>query len=98
MTAVTITQISPPELEALINSAVNKALSAIRPEAPIPDRGYLTRSQVCECLHISMPTLHSWIKQGKLMSYHIGGRTLFKESEVFGAVQAVSYSIANKKG
>jgi len=45
-----------------------------------------------------MPTLHSWIKQGKLMSYHIGGRTLFKESEVFGAVQAVSYSIANKKG
>lgn len=94
MVAVTITQITPPELEALINNAVSRALSSTKPapEDPKPS-GYITRKQVCELLHITLPTVHSWMKDGKLKAYHVGGRTLFKEHEVMDAVKAVNYSI-----
>jgi excisionase family DNA binding protein len=95
MTAVTITQITAPELEALINNAVSRALSYTKSEpAPQPQSCYITRKQVCTILHISIPTVHAWVKKGKLQSYHIGGRTLFKESEVLEAVKAVDYSLA----
>lgn len=49
--------------------------------------GYITRKAVCEMLHITFPTLHAWIKSGKLKAYHVGGRTLFKESEVLAQVK-----------
>ena len=89
MTAVTITQITPQELEVLINNAVSRALASIMPIPKPQTSGYITRSRVCELLHISLPTIHSWMKQGKLKPYHIGRRTLFKESEVMEAVKPI---------
>lgn len=61
----------------------------------IPEKsdGYITRAQVCKALHITLPTVHAWMKEGKLKAYHIGGRTLFKESEVLESVKPVNYSI-----
>lgn len=92
MVAVTITQITPPELEALIKNAVAKVLATHNPPSELQPAGYITRAQVCKALHITLPTVHAWMKEGKLKAYHIGGRTLFKESEVMASVKPVSYS------
>lgn len=47
----------------------------------------LTRSEVCERLHITLPTLHSYIKRGLITAKKIGGRTLFDASDIENAVQ-----------
>jgi len=41
----------------------------------------LTRKKVCELLHISLPTLHKWIKQGKLTSYKLGNKPVRLKQE-----------------
>jgi excisionase family DNA binding protein len=41
-----------------------------------------TRKQLAEYLQISLPTLHTWTKEGRLKSYRIGNRVLYKKEEV----------------
>ena len=47
---------------------------------------YLTRKQCAERLHITLPSLHSYINKGVLVAYKIGRRTLFKSEEVDAAL------------
>ncbi len=62
---------TPEELEDIIR----KILKEI-PKEEI----YLTRHEVCELLHITLPTLHTWTKKGKINAIKIGGRVLYKTS------------------
>lgn len=86
-------------IERLDNIEKLLLVKAQQPEPAAAD--YLTRQQVCEKLHVSLPTVHAWMKQGRLHPYHIGGRTLFRSDEVREAVRAVDYTTAlegKKKG
>jgi len=58
---------------------------------------FISRAQVCELLHITPQTLHQWVRQGKIVSYKIGTRTLFKPSEVMAAVKAVEVKVGKNK-
>jgi excisionase family DNA binding protein len=51
---------------------------AAKPQA----RKYMSREQVCELLHISLPTLHRRVNSGVLPCYKNGRKTLFKTTEV----------------
>ena len=90
------------ELRTLIADTVNACLANWQQ----PDHreatpsGYITRQRVCDLLTISFPTLHRWMREGRVRPYHIGGRTLFKESEVLAAVEPVNYGVSagKKKG
>lgn len=53
---------------------------------------YASRKEVSERLRISLPTLNSYIKQGKIKSYRIGRRVLFKWDEVEMVLDDVSSS------
>lgn len=46
------------------------------------EKKYLTRIEVCDLLHVSLPTIDKAIKTGKLKAYRINGRILFKENEI----------------
>lgn len=92
MTAVTITQITPPELITLIEDSLRKILSA-QPATPQPD-SYITRQKAAEILHITLPTLLTWTLEGKVKGYRIGRRVLYKKNEVDKAVTEIS---VNKK-
>lgn len=81
------------ELEILIDNAVTRAIKRELSKQPQQPSSYITRNDVCKLLHITLVTVHSWMKQGKLKAYHVGGRTLFKESEVLEAVKPVNYSL-----
>lgn len=75
--------------------AIEKLLMKKHPDPKKKD-GYITRKDVCKLLHITLVTVHAWMKNGKLKPYHVGGRTLFLESEVLAAVKPVNYDL-NKK-
>ena len=63
-----------------INEEVAKALEADRLKRQ-PVKQY-TRQEVARMLHISLPTLWQYVKDGKINANHVGRRVLFDEAEV----------------
>jgi excisionase family DNA binding protein len=52
-------------------------------QSPSPKEAkYITRKETAKLLHISLPTLNEWTKDGTLTSYRIGTRVLYKPDEV----------------
>ena len=43
---------------------------------------YLTRDEAAKLLKISLPTLGTWTKSGKIISHQVGGRVLYLKSEL----------------
>ena len=41
----------------------------------------MTRKEVCNLLHITLTTLHRWIKQDKIKAYNAGGRVLIRRED-----------------
>lgn len=84
------------DLQAIIAEALTSARKeweSSNRQAKQAQTGYITRKQAAEMLHVSLPTLHAWVHQGRLKCYQIGGRTLYKREEVMQAVQPATYSI-----
>lgn len=56
-----------------------------------PQPKMITRREVCSMLHISLPTLHSYINKGLLNPYKVGDRrVLFDSKEVEDAIKSQS--------
>lgn len=68
--------ISLEDLRALIAEEMRLALAL----KPVPRN--MTRDEVCRAGHITLPTLHNWVKKGLLHPSKVGGRVLFSEEEV----------------
>jgi len=69
----------------LIDSKLNQTK---QPEKLQSD--YLSRLEVCKLLKITLPTLNDWSKLGRLQSYKIGNRVLYKTEEVNNSLHQVS--------
>jgi excisionase family DNA binding protein len=63
------------------------ALQAQTTSSPQPEKELMTRDEVCELLSINKTSLWKHTKAGKLNSYGIGNRVLYKRSEVINAVK-----------
>lgn len=55
-----------------------------------PEHRYLSRSEVCEMLHISYSTLHRMTRQGEIRCLKNGRRSLFLMSDVEAAMIPVN--------
>ncbi len=91
--SIILEQINLEQLEALISIAVNKgiALQVSQPtDTATTQNELLTRKEVCEILHITLPTLHSWSKENLITSYRINTRVRYKRAEVMETLQKVS--------
>ena len=86
-----LTEESFPEL---IQSAVRPMIEKLAPKTE--EIKYLSREEVCELLHISKPTLGSYINKGMLKGKKIGRRVLFDESDVKQALQEMPSRISKK--
>ena len=51
----------------------------------------MTRDEVCKMLSFNKTSLWKHTKSGKLKSYGIGNRVLYKRSEVIGAVKPLNH-------
>ena len=87
-----IFQIDEKELTSVIESAVRAALKGretvlnIQPQIVV---NYLSRKEVAERFHISLPTLLQYTKSGKLKGHRIGRRVLYKPIEVENALNPI---------
>lgn len=72
-------------LECIAEMVADKLANKISLSAPTSEpktAKKLTRKEVAEMLHISLPTLHSYINKGLVCPQKIGGRVLFDANEV----------------
>lgn len=81
MQAVTITQITPIELETLIENSVNKVLVQQNTPPHHSQDERLTRREVCALYKISLPTVHKSMREG-LPFEKLGRKTLFRREQV----------------
>jgi len=51
---------------------------------------YLSRKELAKVLGVTLPTLSSWTKLGKVKAYRIGRRVLYKSSEVDQALKLIN--------
>jgi excisionase family DNA binding protein len=89
--SIILEQVSVSQLESIISIAVNKSFelqvsqNTITPE----QTELLTRNEVCDLLHITLPTLHQWTKEGVITGYRIGTRIRYKRAEVLATLNKV---------
>ena len=67
------------QIDAVIERKMTEAVQRNKTVDPFR---YMSRKEVADYLHISLPTLHDWTKMGWLPSYKIGNRVLYKNNEV----------------
>ena len=82
MQAVTITQITPPELETLIENSLRKILS-VQQKIPINEADkLLTIRQVAEVLTLSVPTIYGLVSRSEIPCMKKGKRLYFSKDEI----------------
>ena len=53
------------------------------------DEKLISRKEVAQILGISLPTLTQLVKQDEVRAYHLGGRVMFKRSEILSSLKVV---------
>lgn len=75
---------------ALIQQLAEALAPLLQNQAPLQTQSQesdlISRDEVCDILHFNKTTLHKHTKSGRLQSYSIGNRVLYKRSEVLEAV------------
>jgi excisionase family DNA binding protein len=56
-----------------------------------PVNEFIKREEACELLSINLSSLWKHTKSGKLKSYGIGNRVLYKRAEVLAAVKPINH-------
>ena len=87
MEQVQIISVNPEELKNAIIQEVKNEFDALKLHLqPQQQTKYLTRLEVCELLNVSLVTLHTWNKNGKLKAFGIGGRVLYRPEDIENAI------------
>jgi len=83
MKQVSLFQGTPEDFQEPIIKTIQKEFEVLKSKfQPIEPEEYLGRQQVANMLHIDLSTIHNWRKKGVLTAYQIGGRILFKRSDI----------------
>ena len=84
-----IHEVGIDELKSVIQDSIRLELNGFinAQRQPTTNEKLLSRSEVMELLKISEATLYNYEKKGKLKGFQIGGRRLYKESEIFESLK-----------
>ena len=83
---------SAAEYEARQKKLIKDSLKDILDEIvnkPTKKQRLLSRKEVADLLHISLPTLHSLTKSGVIKASRINRRVLYDETEVLNALERI---------
>ena len=87
MKKVQLITITPEDLNQPIFDYIDKKFDELKLHLqPQQQTKYLTRLEVCELLNVSLVTLHTWNKNGKLKAVGIGGRVLYRQEDIENAI------------
>lgn len=82
MQAVTITQITPPELETIIENALKKFLQSQKSHSQQNEEELLTVQDAANFLSLSVPTIYGLISKGELPVMKRSKRCYFSKIEL----------------
>ena len=87
MKTIQFISVTPDQLQNAIVEGVNKHLQDFKKNfEPKTPESYLTRKETAELLKVDYSTLHNWKHKGKLTPVGIGGRVLYKRSDIEAAL------------
>jgi excisionase family DNA binding protein len=87
MIETVLKEISPDELKQLLAEVVAEELNRIKSKEPVQEDDKLIKiDEVSKLLNVSLVTIHSWKKTGKLPFYKISNKIYFKKSEILEAL------------
>ena len=87
MEQVQIISVNPEDLKNAIIQEVKNEFDELKLHLqPQQQTKYLTRLEVCELLNVSLVTLHTWNKNGKLKAVGIGGRVLYRQEDIENSI------------
>ncbi len=92
MQNIILTQFSVEQFQSEIANAVRLGLEqsqTTQNTTTTEQTELLTRNEVCNLLHITLPTLHNWTKEGLITGYRIGTRIRYKRAEVLATLNKV---------
>lgn len=69
-----------------IASRMAELIQTSQPTEPDPANDLITPKQACELLKCSSVSLWRWEKKGKIQRYGIGGKKLFRKSELLHSI------------
>jgi excisionase family DNA binding protein len=82
MQAVTITQITPPELQVLIENSIRSVLSTVEQSNYTSEDHILTVPEAAKFLHLSVPTIYGLIHRQAIPVMKQSRRCYFSKSEL----------------
>lgn len=92
MENIVLSSISLSEFEKMISEVLDNKIDKIalnKTATKITQERFASRKEVATALKVSLPTLNEYTKNGKLKSYRIGNRVLYKWDEVESALQEI---------
>ena len=94
MDQIVMHTITAQEFRAIIGTEIREALKELPKNSQAESETLLTRNEAARKLKVSLVTLNDWTKRGMVQSYTIGGRVLYKDSELEASLhrnQTVKY-------
>jgi len=83
MKQIQFISISPEENNAPVFAYFDKKIEELKKHfKPKEPEKNLSRKQVCEMLQVDMSTLHNWKHKGILVPLGIGGRVIYRRSDI----------------
>ena len=87
MQQVQFISVTPEQLQNAIIEGIKSQLESLKTHfQPLQPKTYLSRAEVSKMLNVSFVTLNKWNKNGKLKAVGIGGRVLYRQSDIDKAI------------
>lgn len=77
------------QLSEMIRETVRDEMLNLKPPKAKPENKFLTRKETARRLKVSLVTLTDWVNRGRIKAHKIGGRVLFRESDVDDALSQI---------
>ncbi len=91
-----VLNLQEPELKRLIQQAVSETLETMvksnLPKHNNEEKSIYTRAEAAKFLKISLPTLDSYAKKGKIAVHRIGKKIRYKADDLNNALSKISYN------
>jgi excisionase family DNA binding protein len=78
------------DMKELVSEVIREELESFKNclnNPPLVKIEYVTRGQAANQLHVTLPTLREWTKTGRIKSYKIARRVLYKPEDIDNALR-----------
>jgi excisionase family DNA binding protein len=85
--------LTPEELKTIVSEAVRSELSSLASKTGTHNTKleFLSRKETASLLGVSLVTLNTWVKDGKINAHRIGSSVRFKSDEIVSSLKKIKH-------